>query len=525
MRILTSEQMRAADRHAIDAVGIPSLVLMENAGAEVASAIEDAFGDPAALSLLVLCGTGNNGGDGMACARRLASHGAAVRVLLVGDETRLSPDASHQWKLLARVGLAAEACSRRDWDDESARLETYDLVVDAMLGTGARGGLKGLLAVVVEDVNAASVPVVAIDVPTGLVASSAAVTGPAIDAALTVTFAAPKIAHVFGPADETCGDVVVADIGIPRESLEAAGSQVELKDDAEILEWIGPLLDRPASAHKGDFGHVLVVGGAAARPGAVALAGRGALVAGAGLVTVAAPAPCTSAVAAHAAELMHAPLPATDAGEVAETVDAAALLLGASVVAVGPGLGTSAGAVRLVRELLATASVPMVLDADALNVLAAHGVPDPRADRALVLTPHPGEMRRLCAAMGIAFDQQDVASRIEASRAMAQRLHAVVALKGTRTLVAEPDGLVHVVPTGNPGMATAGTGDVLTGLVAGLLAQSLAPLRAAAAAAFLHGRAGDLAAAECGQLSLLASDLLRCFPAAVRSLEPGEDDE
>jgi NAD(P)H-hydrate epimerase len=528
MRIVTSEQMRAADRHAIDEIGIPSLVLMENAGAAVVEALAALVGGEDAvhgLGVVVLCGTGNNGGDGMVVARRLAGAGAEVRVALLGDEEELAPDARVQWGILERLEIAvATIADAEDWDEVAATLEDADVIVDALLGTGFRGTLEELLARAVEDVNGCSAPVLAIDVPSGLSGSSGTVAGPAVEAAMTVTFQAAKTCHVFPPASDHCGDLIIADIGIPETSMEAAGSTLELVEPGLVADLVGELAERDESTHKGTWGHAVVVGGAIGRTGAPSLAALGALVSGAGLVTVATPAPCVPMVAATAPELMQIALPADASGAVAdESADLEAILERATVLVIGPGLGTGDGAEGLLRGLLGEARVPVVLDADALNLLARTGLPEPRADRPLVLTPHPGEFARLVG--GAAASARTQAERLPLAQALADRSGAVVVLKGFRTIVALPEGEAFVIPTGNPGMGTAGTGDVLAGFIGGLLAQGLPPSGAAVAAAYLHGLAGDLAAEVVGQMALRATDLLRWWPRAIEAVLKGDHDD
>ena len=529
MRILTAEQMREADRHAIEDIGLPSLVLMENAGSEVVATLEDLLPHLAGASVVVLCGTGNNGGDGMVVARKLHARGALVVALLLGDPTKLSDDADAQWRILRHLGVPHRACGPKDWPDAIEELESADVVVDALFGTGFRGTLEGFLAEVVEDVNACPAPVVAVDVPSGLSGSSADDAGPVVEAALTVTFAAPKICHVFAPAHRHCGDLVVADIGIPRASLARAGSTLELVEPEHVAEIVLPLADREEDTHKGTYGHALVLGGAPGRTGAPSMTGLAALVAGAGLVTVATPGPCVASVAATAPELMQRALPSTDDGETAgPPEDLDAWLEGVDVVAIGPGLGTGDGAARLLEAVLERARVPVVLDADALNLLALHAFPEPRDGRPLVLTPHPGELARLVkASTARRLDAATQHARLEPARELAARLDAVIVAKGFRSLVVAPREATHVVPTGGPGMATAGAGDVLAGLLAGLVAQGVAPHAAAVAATFLHGLAGDLAEERTGQMALRATDLLRWWPAAIESVlaGPGDDDD
>jgi NAD(P)H-hydrate epimerase len=526
MLVLTAEQMRQADDAAIEGLGIPSAVLMECAGVEVVRAMSDALGDLAGLRVLVLCGRGNNGGDGMVIARRLHGLDAFVQVLLLGEIEQLSGDARLQWDVLQRMGVPAEACDETAWAQQLPRLagDHWDVAVDALLGTGTRGPLEGFFARVAGDVNASDVPVVAVDIPTGLASDRGRVDGEAVEASLTVALGALKPCHVFAPAMSHCGDVMVVDIGIPDSCL---GGGLELIEDELVADLVEDLADRPEDTHKGSFGHVVVVGGQATSPGAPALAGRAALCGGAGLVTVAAPAPCTAAIASQAAELMHLPLPADDSGAVGDAATSAdEILERATCLVIGPGLGRGPGASALLRDLLEKAEVPVVLDADALNLLADAGaLPQPRAGRPLVLTPHPGEFGRLTRALGLegAAEAETMDERLALAECVAQDGDCTVVVKGFRSVIATAGIGALVNPTGGPGLSTAGSGDVLAGFLGALIAQGLDSAEAACAAVHLHGRAGDLAELELGQMSLTASSLLTAWPAAVASVLEGDE--
>jgi NAD(P)H-hydrate epimerase len=403
--------------------------------------------------------------------------------------------------------------SAQDWELHFTEVSECDLIVDAILGTGFRGRLTGLLETVVADVNGLGVPVVAIDIPTGLSADTHTVDGEAIEASMTVTIAAPKIPLVFPPADSNAGDLVIADIGIPYPVIdEIEGPYLELLARDRMREIVPA---RAADSHKGDFGRVLVVAGSTGRTGAAHLAAQGALRSGAGLVTVATPRSCQPVVAAMAPEYMTEPLDETPAG----TVDFAALDrvldIAADVIAVGPGLGQSPATAAFVHALLERAGVPLVLDADALNAFASE--PDRLMGRDgvdVIVTPHPGEMARLLN-VSIEAVQHD---RLRYARdfAAAHRVHVV--LKGHRTIIASPDGRAFVNLTGNAGMATGGTGDVLTGMIAAWFAQLLDAEAACKLAVYLHGSAGDLAEADEGDVALTAGDLVGRLGDAVLEL-------
>jgi len=514
MRVLNTEQMREADRRTIEDIGIPSVVLMENAGRQAVAAMEAAFDDLPTSRVGVICGRGNNGGDGFVIARTLAQRGVEAVVFLLGSVAEVRGDARTNLEVLGRIGMTVyEITSAQEWELHFTELSGCDLVVDAILGTGFRGPLNGFLETVVADLNTLGVPIVAIDLPTGLSADSANVDGPCVEASMTVTLAAPKIPLVFPPAETRAGDLVIADIGIPLPLLdELEGQHLELLTRERMRE-IVPL--RLADSHKGDYGRVLVVAGSMGRTGAAHLSAMGALRSGAGLVTVATPRSCVPIVAAMAPEYMTEALDETPSG----TVDFAAvervLEFNADVIAVGPGLGQAPGTAAFVHALLERTGVPLVLDADALNAFA--GDPDRlmgRDEVGVVITPHPGEMARLLNT-SIEAVQRD---RLGHARefAAAHRVHVV--LKGHRTVIAAPDGRTFVNLTGNAGMATGGTGDLLTGMIAAWFAQLLDVEAACKLAVYLHGTAGDLAEADEGEVALTAGDMATRLGDAILEL-------
>jgi NAD(P)H-hydrate epimerase len=503
MRVLNTEQMREADRRTIEDIGLPSIVLMENAGRQTVAAMEAAFDALASSRVAVLCGRGNNGGDGFVVARTLAQRGVEAVVFLFGSVGEVQGDARTNLEVLGHLGLTViEITNAQEWELHFTEVSECEVVVDAILGTGFRGRLTGLLETVVADVNELGVPIVAIDLPTGLSADSAELAGEAVDATMTVTLAAPKIPLVFPPADTRAGDLVIADIGIPLPLIdELEGPYLELLTRDRMR---GILPGRAAESHKGDFGRVLIVAGSLGKTGAAHLAALGALRSGAGLVTVATPRSCLPIVASMGAEYMTVPLEETPAG----TVDFAALdrvlEITADVIAVGPGLGQQPSTAAFVQGLLERAGVPLVFDADAINAFS--GDPDRLMGRDgvdLVITPHPGEMARLVGT-GVDAVQRDRLARAR-EFAAAHRLHVV--LKGHRTIIAGPDGRAFVNLTGNPGMATGGTGDLLTGMIAAWFAQLLDAEAACKLAVYLHGAAGDLAESDEGQIALMATDL------------------
>ena len=524
MRVLTAAEMREADRSTIEEIGIPSIVLMENAGHCVVDAIRTMCGELAGLRVSVLCGRGNNGGDGFVVARLLAAAAAEVRTFALCDEGSLTPDAAVNRDVLAKLALpVTHVVSDAAWRVVVQDALAGDVLVDALVGTGLGRPLEGLLQAVVLDVNASDIPVVSIDLPTGLSSDLSSPLGDAIEAELTVTLGAPKLSLLARPAATFAGDVVVADIGIPATVIEdLPGERLDLLTPEDVRLMVPP---RPPEAQKGDFGHVLVVAGSVGKTGAAVLAARGALRAGAGLVTVAIPKGCLASVAGLAPEYMTLPLPETEQGDIAADALEAILEHPCDVIAVGPGLGTAPGVATVVRGLLNHATRPLVVDADALNVLAsdpgAFGAPRDAsvAGPAVVLTPHPGEMGRLVGLTTV--EVQD--DRISVARRFATERGVTVLLKGAQTLIASPDGAVAINPTGNPGMATGGSGDVLTGVVAAWLAQLRRVDIACQVAAYLHGLAGDLAADAGGEAGLVATDLIECLGRAVLALDDRAD--
>ncbi len=491
MKVLTAAQMREVDRRTVE-MGIPDLVLMENAGHRVVELLEERFAPLAAQSIVVLCGKGNNGGDGMVVARQLHTrfHPRELHVVSTGGDYR-----------------ALDACGIPVSPNVTAAMRGATLVVDALLGTGLSGPARGPALDLIREINSGfpRARVVAVDIPSGMASDSAASEGEIARADCTVTFTAPKIAHVLPPNCDRVGELRVAPIGSPPSLYE--------DDDSIWLHLAEPrrfarlFRRRAPGAHKGDFGHVLVVAGSRGKSGAAAMTGIAALRAGAGLVTVASAESAIGAIASHVAELMTEPLAECADGGVAlaawDRIEA--LARGKACLAIGPGLGTDPETVALVRRIVDAIDLPTVADADALNALA--GGPY-RGRAALILTPHPGEMRRLAETAG---------DRVATARDYAASRGVTLVLKGQRTLTAFAGGRVWVNPTGTPAMATGGSGDILTGIVAGLVAQFPADRDdAVIAGVWLHGRAGELGAAAVGEKSLVATDLLEHLPRAMR---------
>lgn len=521
MKILTAEEMREVDRLTTERYGIPGLTLMENAGTGVARFIAQRWPDLAQRRVVVLCGKGNNGGDGFVAARHLRDLGAKPEVYLLAAPEEMRGDAATNCKRWQET--YGELHVIRDssvWQGVKGTLASADIIVDAILGTGARGAVAGLLAEVIDAVNQRRGParsaVVAVDIPSGLVADSGEAAGSAVEAACTITFTAPKTGMMAGASSDYVGQLRVHDIGAPPELIDEVGkSDIRWVDAKEVSKFALP---RRADANKGSYGHALIVAGSVGKSGAAVLASWAALRTGAGLVTVATPEPVLPIVAAHTPEIMTEPMPATEAGTISmrgfeyERFDK--IVKGKRALAIGPGLTTQDETRQFVHAVVSKRAVPIVLDADGLNAFAGCAAELKNGTGSIALTPHPGEMARL---LGCEIKSIQ-ARRIEVARKSAADWNAFVILKGQQTVIASPGGQTFINSTGNPGMGTGGTGDVLTGMLAGLTAQFGTSdwIRVLAFGVYLHGLAGDIAYAETGEAPLLASDLIHAIPGAYQ---------
>jgi hydroxyethylthiazole kinase-like uncharacterized protein yjeF len=511
--VFTAAEMRELDARAVRELGIPGSRLMDQAGTGAAALIARWLAPIRGKAVVVVCGKGNNGGDGFVVARRLKARGAAVRVLLVGRRAEVRGDAADalgRWR-----GRVEEITDPRGL---ARALGDADLVVDALLGTGVRGGARGPLAAAIEAVNRAGakgVPVVALDLPSGLDGDRGALLGPTVKAWRTVTFAGLKRSLLLAPAAAQAGTVTIGDIGVPAEEARRGITTWRL-EGADVRPAFPP---RAPDAHKGRFGHLLVIAGSLGKTGAAVLAGRAALRAGVGLCTIAAPLSQQPVIAAQAPEYMTEALPETAGQSLSLKAKDRILELARRLdaVAIGPGLSLDPESQELARVLIRELGRPMVVDADALSALAGHLDLLRQAEGPRALTPHPGEMARL---LGTTIEVVQ-ADRIEVARAFAREHGVALALKGAHTVIAGPDGHVAINPTGNPGMAKGGSGDVLTGIVGALLARAIEPAAALRAGCYVHGLAADVAVRERGEYGLLASDVVESLPAALRALAEG----
>ena len=517
MKIVTAAQMQALDRRTIDESKVSGLTLMERAGSAVAKVIEQRYHPLRGRAIAVICGKGNNGGDGFVVARLLRARGAAVTTLLLGKPETLSPDAQAMYQRLVRGAGRSHvlACTNRNSLTET--LAKPSLIVDAVFGTGLTKPIMGLYRDAIEAINEMSatrhVPVIAVDMPSGIHADTGEIMGAAVGATATVTFGLPKVGLYVGPGIDHAGDITVADIGIPQAYVDATATNRSLIT-ADMAA--AALPERRTSSHKGSFGHAGIIAGSPGKTGAAAMAAKAALRVGTGLVTVATPAGAHLALESKTLEAMTMPMPETDAHTLSVSATEPLLAFAAerSAVAIGPGLTTHPETIELVRRLIPRIDAPLVLDADALNALAGHADVLSRCKIMPIVTPHPGEMARLTGKTAQAVN----ADRLGTAAKFATAYRAITVLKGARTVIAHPDGRLAISPTGNPGMATGGTGDVLTGMVAGFLAQRIPGWDAACTAVYLHGLAGDLAAEQIGQIGLTAGDVIGHIPHAIQTV-------
>ncbi|MDN5941502.1 MAG: NAD(P)H-hydrate dehydratase, partial [Nitrospira sp.] len=495
MKIVTGTEMQSLDRRTITEAHVPSAVLMERAGEGIARHLEEHCGPVRGKTITIFCGKGNNGGDGLVVARLLHRRRARIHVVLLAPITDLGRDAATMYRRLVRITGRAAIVRFRSADQARPLLTSSDILVDALLGTGLSSVLTGAYREAIDLINRAGKPVIAIDIPSGLHADTGAVLGQAIRATLTVTCGLPKLGLYVDAGIDHAGTVRVVDIGIPPAYADAIQSRTLLLTRDSMFQ---SLPERAPSSHKGTFGHAGIIAGSVGKTGAAALAARAALRVGAGLVTVATPNSVNDVLEAKLLEAMTMPLPETKARTLARSgLDRiVAFIQTRTAIAVGPGLSTHPETVELVQSLLKHLDRPSVLDADALNALAGRASLLTECKTPPILTPHPGEMARLEVD---ATTQSVNADRIGTARRFARERGVFVVLKGARTVIARPDGLVAICPTGNPGMATAGTGDVLTGMIVGLLAQRIPAWEAACAATYFHGLAGDLASQHLGQ--------------------------
>lgn len=511
MRICTSAQMQAIDRRTIREYGIPGVVLMERAGLAVCRVILDR--NPRPDRAVVIAGAGNNGGDGFVVARELRNHGIDVSVYLLADPGRLKGDALLNYRVIERLGLDI----RRVRSAAGLKLGTGGsgtVIVDALFGTGLTRGVKGLHLAAIRKINRSGIPVVAVDIPSGLSTDTGRVLGDSVRATDTVTFGLPKRGHYLYPGPLYTGRLTVADIGFPEESLSAEGIRLRTLD---VRDTAGILPERPPHGHKGTFGHLLVIAGSRGKAGAASLAAVAALRSGCGLVTVGVPEGQISSITKKRPELMTLPLAENGEGAISSKAIAEICLAAkkASAVAIGPGISVCGDTLKLVRDVLLKIQKPILMDADAINCMMGDAVFLKRVKHQIVLTPHPAEFGRL-----VNIETVDVQSdRVAVVERFTRDIPHVLVLKGAHTLIASGSDGIFMNMSGNAGMATAGSGDVLTGVVGALLAAGMTPFESAAAGVNIHGLAGDMAAELQSQRALMATDIIKNLPAAFLAVE------
>jgi NAD(P)H-hydrate epimerase len=514
MKVLTGTQMAELDRQAIEVVGIPSLVLMENAGRAVLAELATRFPDLAEKKSVIIVGPGNNGGDGLVVARGLLDLGAQIEVHVLCNPKYFSPETRHQADILRKLGFKLEYHTKPKHTREIYRaLKGADIVIDALFGTGFRGPARNLPAYAIELINLSTAFVCAVDIPSGVEADTGYVTGPAVQADLTVTLALPKLGLLLYPGRQYVGELAVRPIGYPNRLIEQYASRMTLVEPA----WVrGQLPRREPYSHKGDYGKVLVIAGSRGYTGAAALTAEAALRAGAGLVYLAVPESLLPAMEAKLTEVIKLGLPEEDGSLVPAALERILeISQDKDVLVVGPGLGQHPQTVQLVQQLVAQASKPLVLDADGLNALEHSLVVLQERKAPTVLTPHPGELARL-----ITKNVDEIeADRVGIARETARQCNSVLVLKGVPTVTATPDGEIFMNSTGNSGLASGGSGDVLTGCLAGLLAQGLDSLRASVCAVYLHGLAADRLKPTLGERGMIAGDLLTELPHVLKEFE------
>jgi len=512
-RLASAEEMRELDRSTIEEFGIPGEVLMESAGKGVFEYLEDNY--RYLQDALIVCGKGNNGGDGFVVGRYLLNRGVRVTAILLGRNKELKGDARlNLERFLKLEGKVIEVTDEKQLTRLKRIIEESELIIDAIFGTGLNSLVKGLPAKAIKLINEAhfnfGIPVIAIDIPSGINASTGEVMGEAVWADATITFGLAKLGHYTYPGADYVGDLKIVEIGIPaRYCLDI---ETYLLDEEMATVFLKP---RRADCHKGDNGHCVIFAGSTGKTGAAAMASESALRAGAGLVTLAVPASLNDIFEIKLTEVMTEPIEDEEKKFGRKSISQAKKFMeGKDAIALGPGIGSGKEMDEFVREILVSASVPVVVDADGLNSLARQKSIFKEIKAPLVLTPHPGEMSRLTG-ISVADVQKD---RMGVAKKFAREWGAIVVLKGAGTVIADPEGIAFLNRSGNPAMASAGMGDVLTGIIAGLLSQHYGPLEASALGVFMHGMAGDLATKELGDAGIIATDVIRKIPAVRKSL-------
>ena len=518
MKVATAEEMREIDIKTIRDYGISGSVLMERAGLAVAEKIKELF-EPG--KVIVLSGGGNNGGDGIVAARNLHNLGWNVKVLLFAKQNKLSPDCLAQYRIAKKIGVTIEFRTGINEKDLHS-----SLIVDSIFGTGLSKNVTGTIADVISFLNKSKVPVVSVDIPSGISSDTGQIMGEAVMADYTVTFGLPKRGHLLYPGADYTGKLFIEDIGFPDELLKSKKLKIELLEKEDMSLFIP---ERRRCSHKGDYGHVLIVAGSKGKTGAAFMCAKACLRTGAGLVTIGVPESLMDIFQSRVTEEMTLPLP--DRGDGTLSSKASEKILEfladkADVLAIGPGISTSDDIKSLIATLVLNSTTPMVIDADAANSLKGKQQIFKKSKAPIILTPHIGEMARLLQRSEVRSQKSETElrnkieqDRINTAISFSKETGTYLVLKGVPTIIAEPGGSAFINPTGNSGMASAGAGDVLTGIISAFLGQGLNPLGASILGVFIHGLAGDIAASKKGEHSLIASDIIEAMPEAFSSLK------
>ena len=515
MKVLNAEQMKNIDRQTIKEIGILGPVLMENAGIQIVRALRRKFPEPQREKIVIVAGRGNNGGDGLVVARHLFNQGCRPQVLLLGSKQEVKGDAALNLRIAQRIGIDTyEIKSLKTWEKHKKRVLQSTLLVDAIFGTGLSVPAKGLYAKVIEDMNKSKAYTIAVDIPSGLSSDTYQIIGSCVKADLTVTLAAPKIAHVFPPAEDRVGELVVGEISVPPFLFEDDNLKLVLIEKKDILPYFKK---RMKDTHKGTYGHLFIISGSFGKTGAAVMAGKAALKMGAGLVTIGTCQSCLPMVARPMVELMTEPLPETAERTISSEAlgKAIALLKDKDALLIGPGVSTHKSTAEFVLSLLPKVKLPVVIDADALNILASKPELLKSLRKPVIITPHPGEFARL-----LRLSTRDVLERkLELVPEFSEKYGIYLVLKSYKTLISTPEGKVFINPTGNPGMASAGSGDVLSGMIASMIVQERNLLEAILAAVYIHGLSGDIGADKLGEKFLTAGNIINYLPRALKQLE------
>lgn len=516
MKVVTAEEMRRIDQETIQNIGIPGIVLMENAGLGVICAIEKNFDMSNIKKISIFVGKGNNGGDGLVIARHLKNKGYDIKIYLLSSPDRFQGDALVNLHIAQNMGLNIETIlSESDLEYHKTNIANSDLLIDAIFGTGLTGAVRGVAAKVISFINHTGLPVVAVDLPSGLDSDTGKIEGECIKAILTVTMGLPKRGLLLYPGAGFIGKLEITDIGIPSSVIESQGIKVNLIQ----VDNIQKLPKRLPDSHKGNFGRVLVLGGSVGLTGAAAMASESALRAGAGLVTLGIPKSLNPIMEGKLTEVMTLPLPETENQAFSKSSfdNIMKIVNNFDVVAIGPGMSRDPETSWLVRELCKSINIPKIIDADGLNAISEDKSVLKDIDKNTIFTPHPGEMARLID--GTVSDVQS--DRVNIAQRFAIDNNIIMILKGVPTVVAEPNGEVYLNTTGNPGLASGGTGDVLTGIIAGFIAQGLTLRDSAILGVYIHGLAGDMAAEELGEPGMIAGDVIKFIPLAIKYINGG----